>query len=474
MTVRRGWWSRLSLSGLKVVRAGGGFSYETGKDVFLAAFVGLAVGLLASVFHWMIEAGDLVEAVRHAKDGSWLKDWGGLLLVFTPAAGAVAGALLIRIFSHARSARGTDSAVWAYHRNGAHITSTAIPVKSVASVLTIGAGGSAGYEGPITLIGAACGSSIARVLHLTVQKKRILMAAGLAAGISALFRAPLAGAIFGAEIFYSSSDMEYETILPSFVASAIACTIFCWFWGWEPLLAMPHYCHKGALKLIPFLALAIVAAIGARFYICFFRGTEEFFSKRENIPFWVKVAIGGAATGLISVAVPQIRGVGYEIIRAAFVTHDPFNGSEFTDVSCGAFIIFFFAKVAATSFTVGSGASGGVFAPALVCGASLGAACGIIFQRCLPGYLSIDPGAFALVGMAAFTAAAIRIPLTAIIMVSEISGNHELLLPTMWVCAIAFWLNNGWSLYRSQIHERGGSPVHRNISARSQEASNGS
>lgn len=457
---KRGWWSRLSISGWKLFWAGNGVSYETSCDAFLAGLVGLGVGLLTVVFHWMIEAGDFVGVVRSAAKGSFLAEWGGVLLIFTPAAGAVAGSLLIRLFTHARSARGTDSAVWAYHRNGGHITSTAIPVKSAASVLTVGMGGSAGYEGPMTLIGAACGCAIARLLNLDVRRKRILMAAGLAAGISALFRAPLAGAIFGAEIFYSSSDMEHDTILPGFVASAIAYTVFCWFWGWDPLFSMPGYVYKGGLKLIPFLLLAIITALGARLYISFFRGTEEFFAKRAKLPFWVKVAMGGLATGLIGYFVPQIRGVGYDIIQAAFVTHDPFNGSGFTDVSCGAFLAFFAAKVVATSFTVGSGGSGGVFAPALVCGASLGAACGIIFQRYLPGYLCINPGAFALVGMAAFTAAAIRIPLTAIIMVSEISGNHQLLLPTMWVCAISFWLNNGWSLYRSQMHDHNGSPVH--------------
>ncbi|MBR1870690.1 MAG: chloride channel protein [Kiritimatiellae bacterium] len=450
----------LSRLGLKLVWAGEGLSYETSRDVLLAALVGLATGLLASAFHWLTEAADFVSLVRGADENSFLGSWGRLILLFTPAIGAVAGATLTRICSHARGARGTDSAVYAYHRRGGHITSTAIPVKSIASAMTVGLGGSAGYEGPMTLVGAACGCTISRVLHLGIRQKRILMAAGLAAGISALFRAPLAGAIFGAEIFYSSSDMEYETILPGFVASAVAYTVFCCFFGWAPLLPMPDYTCESSLKLIPFLALALVAALGARIYICFFRGTEEFFSRRERIPFYVKVAIGGLLTGAIGFFVPQIYGVSYDVIRAAFTTHDPFHTSGLAEMSFAAFVAIFFAKVVATSCTVGSGGSGGVFAPALVCGACLGAATGVFFSRVLPEWIGINPGAFALVGMAAFTASAIRIPLASIIMVSEISGNHELLLPTMWVCAIAFWLNNGWSLYRSQVHDREASPVH--------------
>ena len=117
-------------------------------------------------------------------------------------------------------------------------------------------------------------------------------------------------------------------------------------------------------------------------------------------------------------------------------------------------------KAFATSCTVGSGGSGGVFAPALVCGGTLGAAVGLFFARVLPASFGIHPAAFALVGMAGFVASAVRIPLTAIVMVAEISGNHELLLPAMWVCGISFWLNNGWTLYRSQVHCRESSPVH--------------
>jgi CIC family chloride channel protein len=334
-------------------------------------------------------------------------------------------------------------------------------VKSVASVITVESGGSAGYEGPITLIGAACGSFLASVLHLDGRARRILMAAGLAAGISALFRAPLAGALFGAEIFYSSSDLEYDVILPSFVASAVSYTVFACFVGWQPLFAMPDYAFENGIRLFPYIALAFVVTLGARFYITFFRTTESFFTRMEH-PAWVRVAIGGLVTGAAGFFLPDVMGPGYAVIQRTFAmpgatavsqtvaSHWPLHG----------FLLFFLLKTIATACTVGSGGSGGVFAPALVCGGALGAAVGLGFEAILPSSVGIHPAAFALVGMAGFVAAAVRCPLAAIVMVAEISGNHALLLPTMWVCGIAFWLNNGWSLYRSQVHDRGASPVY--------------
>jgi CIC family chloride channel protein len=174
----------------------------------------------------------------------------------------------------------------------------------------------------------------------------------------------------------------------------------------------------------------------------------------------MKIALGGLMTGAIGFFAPDVLGASYSMIQASFAAGESEIFSDHPYLTVSAFIVFFFLKAIATSFTVGSGGSGGVFAPALVCGASLGAGVGLLFSRILPASFGINPAAFALVGMAGFVAAAVRIPLSAIVMVSEISGNHTLLAPAMWVCGISFWLNNGWSLYRSQVHSRGSSPVH--------------
>ena len=411
--------------------------------------MGIATGFTVVIFRYMIDFGEkLLMGAGYVSDHRWV-------MLILPALGALAGYLLIKRFTKLDHARGTDSAIHAYHQHNGYITSMVLPVKSVASVLTVGSGGSAGYEGPVTLIGSAVGSAISRMLNLTVRARRILMAAGLAGGIAALFQAPLAGALFGFEIFYSSSDIEYETALPCFIASVLSYTIYACFFGWEPLFAMPAYTYENGLRLLPYFVLALIITFGARFYISFFRSTEHYFTTWK-VPGSIKVVLGGLLVGVIGYFIcPKVFGAGYPIIRACLDENRPGL------ITAALFLGIFFLNVMTTSFTVGSGGSGGLFAPALVCGATLGATVGYTALEVCPSTWGIHPEAFALVGMAGFLAASIRTPLTAIVMVAEISGNHELLVPAMWVCGIAFWLNNGWTLYRSQVHSRESSPVHR-------------
>lgn len=433
----------LSKKGWKFLLAGDGMSFRTGRFFFEAALVGLLTGAVVVAFRFMIEYGTLAfESLAHGRRWVWL---------ILPALGAWLGHWLIRCFDSLEHARGTDSAILAYHRRHGYVPPTVIPVKSTASVLTVASGGSAGYEGPVTLLGAACGSLVASWFGLSRRARRILMTAGLSAGIAALFQAPLAGAIFGFEILYSSSDVEYEPILPCFLASALSYTIYACCFGWDSLFSMPAGCvYTNGWRLMPYFVLAVAVTFGARFYISFFRGTEKFF-QRLRCRAGLKVIAGGLITGVIAWRFPEVLGSGYPVIRQSL---------NAIDAPAGFFIAFFFLKVIATSATVGSGGSGGVFAPAIACGGALGYAVGMGFHHLLPASVGIHPSAFALVGMAGFLASCNRIPLTAIVMVAEISGNHGLLLPAMWVCGISFWLNNGWTLYRSQVHNRVASPVH--------------
>ena len=431
--------------------AGKGLSFRTGLYFGESMLVGVATGLVVVAFRFMIDLGD--RFIFHGIGGN--SKW---VMAVLPAVGAWLGYLIIRRFSSVEHVRGTDSAIRAFHHRSGEIPGAVIPAKSVASVLTVSSGGSAGYEGPVTLLGAAVGSVTARRFGLGARAQRILMAAGLAAGIAALFQAPLAGAIFGFEIFYSSSDVAYETLLPCFVASVVSYTIYAYFFGWAPLFSMPPECvYDSGLRLLPYFALAIVVTFGVRFYIQVFRNVEMKFATLR-IPRPAKVALGGLAAGMAGLVLPDVLGAGYPVIQASLDT-----GLRGVSVDASSaitwFACFFILKVVATSFTVGSGGSGGLFAPALACGGALGAAVGLFFERTLPAWFNIHPSAFALVGMAGFLASSIRTPITAIVMVAELSGNHGLLLPAMWVCGISFWLNNGWSLYRSQMHRRESSPV---------------
>lgn len=436
---------KLSISSFRFFLAGKGLSFRTGKYFSQSLLVGIIAGLIVVAFRYLIDLGfDYVFDPIAGGSRRWL-------FLVLPALGALAGYLLIRRFDSLEHARGTDSAVLAYHRRHGYVPPAVLPVKSVASVMTIASGGSAGYEGPVTLIGAACGSVVASWFGLPSRARRILMTAGISAGIAALFQAPLAGAIFGFEVLYSSSDIEYECILPCFTAAAVAYTIFAYFFGWGSLFSMPtEIVYENGLRLFPYLVLALILAFGARFYILCFTATERRMSSLP-LPGWVRVVMGGLVTGVLGWFVPDVLGTGYSVIQRTLTTET---------IAISSLLLIFLVKIIATSFTVGSGGSGGLFAPALVCGGALGAAVGFAFAEILPASFGIRPPAFALMGMAGFLASSIRTPLAAIVMVAEISGNHGLLVPAMWVCGISFWLNNGWSLNRSQVHNREASPAH--------------
>lgn len=433
-------WSSIS----KFLFAGRGLSVRTGKYFVQALIVGVFSGLVVVAFRYLIGLG--YELVFEG-----LGCGNRFVLLVLPAVGALAGYLMIRRFDSLEHARGTDSAILAFHRRHGYVPPAVLPVKSVASVLTVASGGSAGYEGPVTLIGAACGSVVASWFGLSRKARRILMTAGISAGIAALFQAPLAGAIFGFEVLYSSSDIEYDCILPCFIASTIAYSIFACFYGWGALFPMAgEIAYSNGLRLLPYFVLALIVTFAARFYISVFKSIEKHFNELKW-PGGARVVLGGLITGLIGFFVPDILGTSYPVIQRTLSAES---------ITIGFLLTIFFAKTIATACTVGSGGSGGVFAPAIVCGGSLGGAVGLVFARLLPESWGIHPAAFALVGMAGFLASAIRVPMTAIVMVAEISGNHQLIVPAMWVCGISFWLNNGWSLYRSQPHSRESSLVH--------------
>ena len=441
----------------KFFLSGRGMSVRTGRYLGEAVMVGAMTGLAVAAFKLAIDyAASLYATVEALRERTWTNParWA---MLFLPAAGALAGHLLIKRFAKLEHARGTDSAIRAFHHDNGYVTGTVIPVKPVASVLTVGSGGSAGYEGPVTLLGAACGSFIARKLSLSARACRILMAAGLAAGIAALFQAPLAGAIFGFEIFYSSSDIENDTVLPCFTAAAVSYSIYAFIVGqsaWDPIFTLDaRYAYTNALSLVPYCILAVAISFAVRFYISYFRWTEARFSA-SRLPPWARVVAGGLVTGAIGFFFPDVLGTSYDAVRAVFAMESGGSIEGIGAIGACALVLLFVLKVVATSFTVGSGGSGGLFAPALVCGALLGGAVGVLMKAVMPAAAEVHAPSFALVGMAAFAASAMRVPLSAIVMVAEISGNHQLLLPAMWVCGISFWLNNGWTLYRSQIRSR--------------------
>ena len=399
------------------------------------------------------------------------------MLVFIPALGGLVSGFLVYTFAPEAEGHGTDSAIAAYHFKGGVIRPRVPLVKILASAITLGTGGSGGREGPIAQIGAGFGSWLGGLLRLRPVERRLLLAAGMGAGIAAIFRAPLAGALFAAEVLYRSPDFESEVVIPA----ALACiTAYCTFglvfshWtgiGWKPLFDMPAELMQSTafsdpFHLVPYLLLALFVVVLAMLYTRSFYGLTELFRRVPLRPHF-KPAIGAFLAGLVALALyfafeQKIRALsvlsfGYGVLQDS-LRRIP---SESTELSLAMLLLSIaLGKIVTTGLTIGSGGSGGVFGPSMVIGGCGGGALGILLNHVFPqGYMP-PTASFVIVGMAGFFAAAAKTPLSTLVMVSELTGNYNLLLPTLWVCTIAFLLSDEQSIYSSQVQSRSRSPAH--------------
>lgn len=431
------------------------------KILFLCAIIGVIAGLGAILFHNLLELSkyfffDFIIGYHPKGPGGEtpvfpelhtnLKRW---LFLIIPAIGAGLGGILVYLLAPEAEGHGTDAAIEAYHHKEGSVRGIVPIVKMIASALTIGSGGSAGREGPIAQIGSGFGSLLGKWLKLDGSERRILMIAGMAGGIGAIFHAPIAGALFASEVLYRNIDFEYEAIIPASISSIIAYSLFTSVYGWDPLFNPPDFVFTNPLQLIPYLVLALFLALGATIYIRTFYGIHDLF-KKLPLPKYLKPAIGGLLTGIIGFFLPEALGTGYGTIQDAL----------FGNTGIILLVLIVFAKIATTSFTVGSGGSGGIFGPAIVIGGAIGGVVGITFQQYFPIF-QINSGSFVLVGMAGFFAAAANTPISTIVMVSELTGNYHLLVPSLWVCIIAFILARKNTLYIKQISSRFDAPIHR-------------
>jgi CIC family chloride channel protein len=392
------------------------------------------------------------------------------LLLVVPVAGGLLSGFLVYTLAPEAEGHGTDSAIAAYHYDFGRIRPRVPLVKLVASALTLGTGGSGGREGPIAQIGAGFGSVVGGLLRLRPAERRVLMAAGMGAGVAAIFRAPLAGALFAAEVLYRSPDFESEVIIPA----ALACiTAYCTFglaFGWEPLFTIPKdvgglLAFADPLRLGPYLLLAVFMAVLAMLYTRSFYGLTYLFHRLPMRPH-VKPAVGAFLTGTVGLGlyfafggaqeVLAVLSFGYGILQDGLTVPAGREG----DLSLAAvFLAVALGKTLTTGLTIGSGGSGGVFGPSMVIGGCGGGALGIVLHRLMPGLVP-HPASFVLVGMAGFFAAAAKTPFSTLVMVSEMTGNYNLLLPTLWVCAVAFLLSDEQSIYSAQVESRSRSPAH--------------
>jgi len=374
------------------------------------------------------------------------------VLPLVVAMGGLISAAIVFRWAPEAEGHGTDAAIDAIHHRGGRIRARIPPVKMLASAITIGSGGSGGREGPAAQISAAFGSLLGSWLRLSPHDRRVAVAAGMGAGIGAIFRAPLGGAVMAAEILYVH-DLEVEALIPGLIASIVGYSVFGAFFGFQPIFgAQPGIALDSPIQLPYYAVLGIACGIVGILYARIFYGVSGGFA-RLSLPAWTKPAIGGLAVGLIGLAIPQILHTGYGWVQAGM-------GQDLLGFPLWLVLILPFAKILATSLSIGSGGSGGIFGPGMVIGGMLGAAVWRLGFGILPA-MPATPAPFVIVGMMALFGGIAHAPLAVMLMVAEMTGNLSLLAPAMIAVAMSTALVGDRTIYRSQLPNRAAAPAHR-------------
>ena len=433
---------------------------KAGKWTIYFIGIGIIAGFGAVIFHYLCQIGihylmDTLAGYRPPPPAGEhhlfppttnpLNRW---VLLVLPAFGGIFSGWIVYSFAPEAEGHGTDAAINAYHNAGGFIRARVPIIKTIASAITLTTGGSGGREGPIAQIGAGFGSFLATILKLSPRERRIMMAAGVGAGVGSIFRAPLAGALFAAEVLYRDPEFESEVIIPAGISSVVAYCIFCLVFGWGSLFQSPDFHFQNPLELGPYVILALILAALAAFYVKSFYGITGFFHSLK-MPNHIKPAIGGLCTGIIGFFLPQTLAFGNGFAQKAINN----------ELTIPFLLCLALGKILTTSFTIGSGGSGGVFGPSIVIGGAMGGAVGQFFHQIMPGVVT-EPGAFVVVGMAGFFTAASNTPISTIIFVSEMTNSYHLLLPSLLVCSVAFLSSRRFTIFHRQVKSRVDSPAH--------------
>jgi CIC family chloride channel protein len=371
------------------------------------------------------------------------------LLIVIPTIGGLISGLIVYSLAPETAGDGTDAMIEAFHKKGGYSRPRAPIVKIISAAITIGTGGSGGKEGPISQIGAGFGSFLATSLKLRPRERRILALAGAAAGLGAIFRAPLGAALFATEVLYREMEFEFEAILPCIISSIVAYTVFTQVYGRAAIFFPGPVDFALPRELLPYAVFGVLCAAAGYVWIKVFHGMEHHLFARLKIPRILKPALGGVMCGLILFFYPHVMDAGYGWVQMAL------EGKMLW------YTMFIMAgmKILATSCTLGSGGSGGVFGPSVFIGAMLGGGFGYLGQQLFPAWV-IYPYSFVLVGIGGFFAGVAKTPLAAIIMACEMSASYTLLVPLMLVSAISILLLGRTGLYEKQVLNRISSPAH--------------
>ncbi len=364
--------------------------------------------------------------------------------ILVPAAGGLVVGFLVYLFAQEAKGHGVPEVMEAVALRDGRMRTRLIVVKTLASAISIGTGGSVGREGPIVQIGSAIGSSLGQLLNVSGPRLRTLVACGAAAGIAATFNAPMAGIIFSLEVILP--EFAASQFIPIAVSSVMATAISRHYLGNYPAFEIPTYALVTYKELVFYLVLGVLSGFVAYAFIRSLFTMEDFWD-RVKMPLYVKAMIGGALVGCIGIFIPNIFGVGYETVTQVLLEQ----------TLGGILVLFLAAKILATSMTIASGGSGGIFAPSLFMGATLGGAFGHVVHSLFP-QITATPGAYALVGMGAVVAGTTRGPIAAIMIIFEMSGDYHIILPLMFACTIGLVVSallSPESIYTMKLVRRG-------------------
>jgi CIC family chloride channel protein len=394
----------------------------------IAILVGLAAGLGAVAFRWLIT---FFQSLFFDGGGTALGFMGHYYVIVLPVAGGLIVGPLVYFLAQEARGPGVAEVMAAVSVRGGRIRPRVAAVKALASSICIGSGGSVGREGPIVQIGASLGSTIGQWLRMPEDMLKTLVACGAAGGISATFNAPIAGVFFALEVILGRvvTPRFGYVVLSSVVADVVAHT----FIGTSRSFSVPLYSMVSAYEIGLYAALGVVGALVALAFILVLYRAEDLFGL-VKLPVYVKPALGGLVVGLLGLYSADLFGVGYGGIETALAG----------EVGLGLLGILMVLKIVATSATLGSGGSGGVFAPSLFIGAMMGTAFGEAVNSVFPG-ITAPAGAYGMVGMAAVFAAAARAPVTSIIMLFEMTGDYAIILPVMTAVVISTTVARGFN-----------------------------
>lgn len=429
------------------------------KWLFVSTTIGVVAGLGAIAFTFAIEfvthvaLGRAVGYLPPSPIGEGttgvlpiLRPW--LLPLVTALGGLLSGVIVFTLAPEAEG-HGTDAAIDAIHRKRGDIRARIPPIKLVASAITIGTGGSGGREGPTAQISAGFGSLLGQWLDLNTRDRRIAVAVGMGAGIGAIFRAPLGGAVMAAEILYVH-DLEVEALIPTLIASIIGYSIYGTIYGYIPIFgdqARLGFTHP--LQLLYYAMLGVVSGLGGLLYDKSFYGMTAVFH-RLTWPRWVKPAFGGLLVGLLGLVLPGVLHTGYGWVQISM-------SQALLGLPLWGVLLLPFAKILTTSLSIGSGGSGGIFGPGMVIGGMLGASFWRLSHGVFP-HMPVGPAPFVIIGMMALFGGIAHAPLAVMLMVAEMTGNLSLLAPAMVAVAISTALVGDHTIYRSQLRTRADLP----------------